>query len=51
MLNENFARLENNYLFAEIAARVKKYKEQNPAAEVSLKRRGICVKIPESGSA
>ena len=34
MINENFARLENNYLFAEIAARVKRFKEQNPSSGV-----------------
>lgn len=34
MINPNFARLENNYLFAEIAARVKRYKDENPSAEV-----------------
>ena len=33
-LNENLLKLEQNYLFAEIAARVRKYREANPDAEL-----------------
>ncbi len=33
-LNENFDRLQNNYLFTEIARRVAAFKEGNPAADI-----------------
>lgn len=33
-VNENFARMQNNYLFAEIAKRLAAYREQNPGREV-----------------
>ncbi len=33
-LNQNLLKLEQNYLFAEIAARVRKYKEQHPDTEL-----------------
>ena len=33
-LNENFKKLESNYLFAEVAQRVLKYKSQNPKNKV-----------------
>lgn len=39
ILNENFLRLPNNYLFAEISRRVKAYQEANPNA--NLIRMGI----------
>ena len=34
MLNENFLRLSQNYLFSEIARRVRIYKEEHPEADV-----------------
>jgi LL-diaminopimelate aminotransferase len=33
-INENFARMTQNYLFAEVSNRVKKYKEEHPGADV-----------------
>ena len=33
-LNDNLLKLDQNYLFAEIAARVRKYKAEHPAAEL-----------------
>ena len=33
-INENFLKLPNNYLFAEVANRVEKYKQENPDKEV-----------------
>ncbi len=33
-LNENFDRLQNNYLFTDIAKRVNAFKEANPAADI-----------------
>lgn len=34
LLNEHYTRLSNNYLFADIAKKVKAFKEQNPQADV-----------------
>ena len=34
LLNENFDKLESNYLFTEIAHRVEKFKEKNPSTRV-----------------
>ena len=34
MLNENFLRLSQNYLFSDIARRVREYKEANPSARI-----------------
>lgn len=34
MLNENFLRLSQNYLFSEIARRVREYKEEHPDAHI-----------------
>ncbi len=34
LLNENFNRLESNYLFSEISRRVEEFKEKNPSARV-----------------
>ena len=33
-INENYLKLQNNYLFAEIARKVKKYQEANPNAKI-----------------
>lgn len=33
-INENFGRIKQNYLFSDIAARVKAYKEKNPDADI-----------------
>lgn len=40
-LNENFANLKKNYLFIEIAKRIKAYSEENPEAAKNLIRMGI----------
>jgi len=34
IINENYLKLQGNYLFAEIARRVNKYKEENPDANI-----------------
>ena len=34
MINENFLKLSNNYLFSDIARKVRAYKEQNPDMRV-----------------
>lgn len=34
LINENYLKLPGSYLFAEIARRVAKYKEENPAADI-----------------
>jgi len=34
LINENYLKLQGNYLFAEIARRVSKYKEENPNANI-----------------
>ncbi|MCQ2236953.1 MAG: LL-diaminopimelate aminotransferase [Bacteroidales bacterium] len=34
LVNENFLKLSNNYLFSEIAQKVRKYRESNPEAKV-----------------
>ena len=33
-INENFGKIKQNYLFSDIAARVKAYKEKNPEADI-----------------
>ena len=33
-LNENITKLEQNYLFAEIAMRVRRHREEHPGAEI-----------------
>ncbi len=40
-LNENFSKLKKNYLFIEIAKRIKAYSEQNPEQAKRLIRMGI----------
>ena len=40
-LNENFGNLKKNYLFIEIAKRIKAYSEQNPDEAKKLIRMGI----------
>lgn len=40
-LNENFGNLKKNYLFIEIAKRIKAYSEENPEAAKNLIRMGI----------
>ena len=33
-INENFGKIKQNYLFSDIAARVKAFKEKNPEADI-----------------
>lgn len=34
LVNENYLKLQGSYLFAEIARRVKTFKEENPSADI-----------------
>lgn len=49
LVNENYLKLQGSYLFAEIAHRVKKFKQENPNAEViSLGIGDVTLPLPQA---